>query len=243
MKKFDEILITKRINNYVWNKLFVTAKEKKFLSDILKDTDVMIFGGVIREFVFNNFQKVDHRDIDLVIVNKSKNIEDLLNKYLLNRNSFGGYKLKIDNKDIDIWEFNTTWAIKNQYPLFYSMTEFLPNTSFFNINAVVFSIGKNKLLASDGFIKFFEDEVLDIEFGLNPLPSLCLIKTFEYHEKYKLKLSPSIKNYITKNFKDAKLDLTKTQIKHYGKIKYSEIELNKFFSKIVKAEKNNAKHD
>ena len=101
-----------KLTNYIWNKLFISAKEKKFLSDILKETDIVVFGGVVREFVLNDFNQVEHRDIDLVVVNLDQSVEKLLEPYLIRKNSFGGYKLRIDKKEIDLWKLAETWGIK-----------------------------------------------------------------------------------------------------------------------------------
>lgn len=233
MNKFDQRKIEDKLNNYIWNKLFITAKEKKFLSNILRYTDIIVFGGVIREFVLNNLKQIDHRDVDLVVVNLNDSIEELLKPFLIRKNSFGGYKLRIDQKDIDLWKFSETWGIKNSFPLFYSMTDFLPHTSFFNINAIAFSLVNKKLIYSESFKKFLLDRVLDIEFIPNPIPSLCLIKTYEYVLRYKLELSSKLINYMIENFETIKKDeIHDLQIKHYGSVKFSQKEILDFYNKI-----------
>ncbi|MHB8336110.1 MAG: hypothetical protein ACYDEE_01685 [Ignavibacteriaceae bacterium] len=235
MKNFNQELIEDKLKNYIWNKLFVTAKEKLFLSNILKLTDILVFGGVIREFVLNNLKQIDHRDVDLVVVNLNEEIETYLNPYLIRKNSFGGFKLKVNAKDIDLWKLGETWGIRNKAPLFTDATEFLPETSFFNLNAVAFSISNNKLHYSEGFENFVNTRILDIEFTPNPLPSLCLLKTFEYTKKYKLDIAPKLVKYLVTNFNEKKTnEISNQQVKHYGNILYSQKEILEFYDKLKK---------
>ena len=234
MRKFNKKLIEEKLINYIWNKLFISAKEKKFLSDILKHTDILIFGGVIREFILNDLQKVEHRDIDLVITSINEKIEDILSNFLVKRNSFGGYKLKVNDKDIDLWKLDETWGIKNKAPLFNNVSEFLPETSFFNINAVAFSLKSNKLLLSEGFKNFLDKRILDIEFKPNPLPALCFIKTYEYILKYKVSLSNKLIDFLATNINSKMIkDFDKIQSKHFGFQKFSIDELSDFYNNFI----------
>lgn len=236
---FDNELVEKKLTNYIWNKLFISGKEKKFLTNLLTLTDVIVFGGVVRDFVLNKLKQVDHRDIDLVVVNLDSDVEKILQPYLINKNSFGGFKLKIDKKEIDLWKFEETWGIKNKLPLFNSIPEYLPHTSFFNINAIAFSIKNQNLVLSESFKKVYYEEILDIEFIPNPLPALCLIKTYEYVQKYELKLSDKLVEYLKKNIKHRKqYELRDIQMKHYGGIKYSNKELLDFNNSIISGENN-----
>ncbi len=233
MQKFNKKLIESKLKTYIWNQLFITGGEKRFVSDILKFTDILVFGGVIREFVLNNFQKVDHRDIDLVITSINNELNEYLNRFLIRKNSFGGYKLKIKEKEIDLWKLDDTWGIK-KVPLFNNVSEFLPETSFFNLNAVAFSLGKNELYYSEGFSKFLNERILDIEFKPNPLPVLCFIKTYEYTKKYKISLSEKLIEFITSNINSKTIKDTYTiQNKHFGRQEYSINELTDFYNKLI----------
>ena len=240
MRTLKQKFIEERLKNYIWNKLFISAKEKRFLSHILKYSDILIFGGVIREFVLNNFQKVEHRDIDLVITNLNDEVKNYLNNYLVRINSFGGYKLKVNNKDIDLWKLGETWGIKNKAPLFNDVTDFLPETSFFNINAVAFSLKNNNLLYSEKFKKFLSDRELDIEFKPNPMPGLCFIKTYEYKLKYKVSISDKLIKFLTSTIDEKNINsLDEIQKKHFGFQKFSIKELNQFRNELINKDNHN----
>lgn len=222
-----------------FNSLFQTEEETSFINIIKNSTDSLVFGGIIRDYFKNDYE---HRDIDIVV--KSNNIplfKEEIGKFIISENRFGGFKLLINNKSIDLWFVEETWAIKN-FLRFNSISlpgieyeKMLPLTVFFDITAAVYSITEEKLYMLDGFISFIENKkkVLNIVLEDNPFPALCIIKAFEYTEKYNLDFSKDLKAYILKYYKIKSDELISTQIKHYGYLKFSMEQLNTLYYSLL----------
>lgn len=69
--------------------------------------DVAIVGGAVRT-VLTGF-KSPIKDFDCcVIVNDRKCFNTMIEHYNVTRNSFGGYKIQLENIDFDIWELHTS---------------------------------------------------------------------------------------------------------------------------------------
>lgn len=226
---FDKINIENKLYNYIWNSIFKTAKEKKFISELMLNTEVLVFGGVVREYILNNLQPLKHRDIDFVVLDFNSQTKRVLEPLIVSINSFGGYKLLLNDKTIDLWKFEDTWAF-TKMPLFNNFINYLPETSFFNLNAVALSMNNKELIFTDDFIKFLDDNILDITFKPNPLPALCVVKTFEYYKKYSVEISNNLIKYLKLNCKHHICELEEVQIRHYGEIKYSTSEVSLFLS-------------
>ena len=187
--------------SYLFENVFSSDIEKLFINSILKYSDALIFGGISRDYFLNNGNKIKHRDVDIVLKNDIKEIEEKYSKYLIKKTRFNGLNLKIGNNFYDIWTINDTWGIKNSSLLGFELNKFLPSTSFFNITAIVYSI-KNKVFTfHKDFVKAISNKTLDITYEPNPYPELCILKTYEYMQKYNIKLYKKIKQCIFKNYK------------------------------------------
>ena len=76
----------------------------KILLLISKETDFQIFSGIIRNFFLN---EKGIRDLDIVL-NNEINLESIFPSKLIYKNSFGGYKIKTEKLDIDLWYVKNT---------------------------------------------------------------------------------------------------------------------------------------
>lgn len=192
-----------------------------FMEELAQKSEVLIFSGVIRDFFLKRYK--DIRDLDFVLGSFDEKTIDLIESKKFKKNSFGGYKVNIDSLDIDIWELENTWAIKNDKinpKLFKELT--LPNSSFFNFSSIIYNFNNKKFITTQKFEKFLESEKLNIVLEQNPLPELCLINTIYYKEKFKLKIDKNLKKYFVTNFeKFNEDDFLRIQKKHFGDIKYT----------------------
>lgn len=237
MDNFDVNSINNRaqeFSHYINNELLNTIEDKDLIEKLLSDGDVYIFGGIIRDYLFSsNKQNISHRDIDLVATKINDSCINFMSEYAIRNTLFGGYKLKINEKNYDIWTLENTWALKEFSSLFNSVKNPLPDTSFFNITAIVFSLREHKFILNEKFLTSLQNKVLDIVFEPNPLPSLCLIKTYEYVNRYNLSLSNTLKKFVSSQYEIAKEDFDKIQIRHFGSILYSKMLLENFFNKVL----------
>jgi nucleoside-specific outer membrane channel protein Tsx len=223
LEKIEEVF-----NIYLERIFFSSGLKKRFWEEIICKTDSYIFGGVIVDFLNRDS---NHRDIDIVVECLTEDHLEELKKYQFQRNSFGGFKIKIDNLNIDLWLLKKTWAITRNNYLNFDLYKLLPSTSFFSSTAIIYSIREKKLYYKDSFIQFIENKKIDIIFEDNPYPELCIVKSYQYYlQKYKF--STQLVDYIVKNFPRRQSSLEQIQIKHYGFIKYSIEDLCEFYNKI-----------
>lgn len=193
------------------------------LQKISKKTNVIIFSGVIRNFFL---KKSDIRDLDIVLKEKV-NIEDIFKDATeIRRNSFGGYKININSLNFDIWYLRDTWALNYQKSFdFGELEKLMPNTAFFNFSSIVFSFNEKKFFYSKSFLSFLRYKEIDVVYKPNMHYKLCVVNTFYYSKKYNLKISKELFSFIRHIHISSDGDYKEIQIKHFGKVLFSNEDL------------------
>lgn len=204
-----------------------------FLNHLSQIADILIFSGVTRDFFLRKGSSII-RDLDIVVENKTENFEDFLKQYKYSINSLGGYKIKIGDFHVDIWELENTWALKNlkiQPSLF--KRDSLPDTAFFNFSSIVYDYNNNNFIVNEDFLKFLKTKELDLVLEDNPLPELCIINSIYYKNKFGLEWSIHLKKYIVEHFpKYTDEDYFNIQIKHFKTEKYKYSVLKTYYQMI-----------
>ncbi|WP_312921738.1 hypothetical protein [Empedobacter brevis] len=216
-KQFNKLNNPNLFIEYLNNNLDTQLND--FLSNLKLIAEVYIFSGVIRNFILN-FRKI--RDLDLVISCDKVVFEIFIEKYKYRKNSFGGYKILFENKSIDLWYLEDTWAIKNNliYPKLF-LNESLPETSFFNFSAVIFDVKSKEFIYNNKFRDFIQSKNLDIVLENNPLPQLCIVNIIYYKRNYLLDLSENTMKYYLKYFNDFDEEqYNLIQLKHFSEVIY-----------------------
>lgn len=200
-----------------------------FLDKLSNQTNVYIFSGVIRNYFLN---LTDNRDLDLVLESPIE-IEELLLKNTYRLNSFGGYKIQFENINIDLWYLDNTWSLKNyQLTLNYQLDRYIPQTAFFNFSAVLYSYNNKQFIYTKHFLRFLRDKKIEMVYAPNPNNALCIVNTFYYRDKFKMKVGGKLKEHI-KRISNKNLEQTEeVQKKHFGKIIYSIEELKILIEKL-----------
>lgn len=195
----------------------------RLLEDLSKVSKLYVFSGVIRNYFLN---RTDNRDLD-IFIDGYFDIESSFKDIDFRRNSYGGYKIKIDNTNIDLWFLRDTWSInKSQLNLDFDIVKYIPQTAFFNFSSIIFSLHEKKFYYTKHFLRFLRDREIDVVFIDNPNEALCIVNSFYYSEKLKLKLGDKLKTHIKKIARrNLKATIT-AQEKHFGKIIYSIEDLN-----------------
>ncbi len=195
------------------------------LIDKLSQTaEVYIFSGIIR----NYFLKIkDYRDVD-IFIDGVVDIESLIKGYNYRKNSFGGYKISMDNTNVDLWYLKDTWALKNsQSVLDIELAKYIPNTAFFNFSSIMFSFNEAKFHYTNHFASFIQNREINLVFKPNANYSLCVVNSFYYSDKFKLRLADKLKKHLKFLHKSNADNYEKTQLKHFGKIYYTKEDINK----------------
>lgn len=196
----------------------------ELLLNISQQTDVFIFSGVIRNFLIGISE---NRDLDIVV----KDIDNIIipKRYWRNirfsKNSFGGYKVKIGQLIVDVWDIERTWGIQN---LRIKSTPYsLIRTAFFNFSAITYDFNKTKFIYDEDFLIFYKTKAMDVKYPDNPNVPLCILNTIYYAEKYSFNIRYNLCKWIVMNYNN-NLDFMGTQLKHYGKILISQSTITSF---------------
>lgn len=194
------------------------------INNIIRKYNVYVFGGFVRDYLYE--YKSNFRDIDIVVDLDAglldKKIFSYIPKNNISINQFDGYKLNLNNKIIDIWAIDKTWAIRKG---FFSKKELL-KTVYLNIDAYAYDITNRCFLDNCNEIK--KPRKIDICFELNPNEELNLARSLVLSRKYNIMISDRIKGKLLEllNSNEKKKKFLLSQISHYGKV---EIQLEDLF--------------
>lgn len=199
------------LDGHVWN----------FINKLRDEGEVYLFSGIIRNFFLNKYHI---RDIDLV-VDKIEDLEKILSRHDYKKNSFGGYKLKIENRTIDIWFLKNTWGLNLQHKIEFQLERLLPETAFFNFSSIVYSFNRKEFIVSKHFAKFIKKKEIDLVLAPNLNPELCVVNSLYYTEKIKYPFGIKLINHIINLHTQIRTQNTTyegVQIKHFGEVLFTE---------------------
>lgn len=210
----------KTLYDEVLSQVCLDRQVELFIRDILKNANVYLFGGAVRDYLDNNFNNI--RDFDFVVDFKDCNdtIETYINTGIrYKKNRFNGYKLILQDISIDIWEMKETWAFKEK--LLYPSVDNLLKSVFLNIDSVVYSMNEHYYIDSCDakYRKIIKNRMLDVVLTETPQIELNLLRAMVLREKYRLDFSNNLKKIFMKcmNFDEFPNKLVKLQDAHYGK--------------------------
>lgn len=233
LSEIKQIVKDQELSFYLYLNSIIPDELTKFLKKATEQVDIYVFSGVIRNYFLN---KHEIRDLDFVVEDVSKIIQ-LIGDYDFRKNSFGGYKIKIGELNVDLWETKNTWAFKYQNQIEYQLFRVIPNTSFFNFSSVIYHLNSKEFIFNDDFLNFLKTKELEVSFFPNPNYQLCVINTIYYSEKYKLTIGKNLKDFLVKYSKKMGSNFPDVQIKHFGKVMYSQKELEDKINLVIKTDR------
>ena len=208
-------------------RIFVlNTKSFNLLQKIATQTDVYVFSGVIRNYLLGESTS---KDFDIVVRGPiSPMINNILsNDVIINRNSFGGYKLCVDDLNIDLWSIENTWSLLKQ-PELRSTPYTLVKTVFFNFSAIVFDVNNLRFIYDDSFLSFYEFRVMDVVNEDNPNPGLCIVNTMYYAIKYALPIKYRLCRWIVEHY-TSMMNFEYIQLRHFGYQVFTRGQIFHFF--------------
>ena len=211
-------------------------KATEFLSEILSEASVYVFGGAVRDYLNKTFDTA--RDVDLVIESNNSNKVDIgyyldyLNIVSFKKNRFNGYKVFFGNLVVDIWNLQDTWAFQNTY--LESSPENLMKSVYLNVDALVYSLNSNTYLENCNDL-YSKINVLDIVFDQTPYEELNLLRALVFKDRYSLNVSQILRDKINELLKGRKTSyklLKDLQNQHYNQILLDDKKLNEIYSRL-----------
>jgi len=216
-------------HNYFYEN--IDSDIQSFINTLKDKTNVFIFSGIIRDY-FLYKKHTPFRDIDLIIEDDLV-IEDIFHNLIFRKNSYGGYKIKFDNIEIDLWVIKKTWALnQGQLKFEFDYLNTLPKTTFFNFSSIIYSLNAKRFIIGIDFLRFLRDKKIELVLEDNPHPDLCIVNSFYYADKLNLAIGDKLKAYLKSNYNDDRNCLESAQLKHFGKILYPANSLKERIEKI-----------
>lgn len=211
-------------------------KAAEFLSEILSEASVYVFGGAVRDYLNKTFDTA--RDVDLVIESNNSNKVDIeyyldyLNIVSFKKNRFNGYKVFFDDLVVDIWNLQDTWAFQNTH--LESSPENLMKSVYLNVDALVYSLNSKTYLENCNDL-YSKINVLDIVFDQTPYEELNLLRALVFKDRYSLNVSQILRDKINILLKGSKTSyklLKDLQNQHYNQILLDDKKLNEIYSRL-----------
>ncbi len=185
-------------------------REQEFIDNLAQFGDVAIFGGMLRDFAFKRFFR-STSDIDIVIDSSEKErIFNILNTFCYSKNNFGGYRIKNKGiKDFDVWFLEDTWAFKNKIIKKEPSFDALLDTTFFNIDSILYLISSNKILKSEKYFSNLENKCLDICLEENPNTLSSFVRAIYLSNTLNLKVGRRLFYFLKKEISKIDTDTVK----------------------------------
>jgi hypothetical protein len=227
-KRFSDFIRRQGCFDHAWDKIADEFRSRGWTA--------YAFGGTPRG-IYDSGNKYRPRDLDLVFDDEHfKSFKSAHNRDILHRNSFGGLKLTIDHLTIDAWPLSSTWAFRNGYVKNPSFDN-LPSTTFLNVDGIVVEFApchtNERRIFEHGFFEGWESKILDINLKKNPFPSVCVARTLSISQQFGFYISKNLAVYLSEMLDSIALaSIERSQVKHYGRIKYGVCELRKIRQKV-----------
>ncbi|MED5244980.1 hypothetical protein [Priestia sp. LL-8] len=189
-----------------------------FIKDLSTIGELLFFGGSIRDYyVYNRYINMP-RDFDIAIKifpNNESLLEEFIGKYVHRKNRFGGYKVKIENIEFDIWNLENTWAFKeNKLP---AKEDNLVKSVFLSIDGIAYNFNKDTLY-DEGLRRSINNKKINIVLNDNPQKDLNLLRALVFKKKYKLDFGNDLKEEYQRSLsihEDLYERLHQLQYSHY----------------------------
>ena len=153
-----------------------------------------IFGGMLREFALGAARNFTS-DIDLVTEATSADIERAIKEFSPTRNKFGGFRFNAGKWRFDIWAFEDTWAFRQGLVKGNELTD-LFRTTFFNLDAALYHLGRRRFLFSADYERGVLERVLELNLAANPAPGRMVGRAIRLAVDKELGIGPQLAEFI-----------------------------------------------
>lgn len=193
---------------------------KRFFEVLNLYMNVILIGGAARGALENDFNP---RDLDFILNNDNMNdFESIIKNLHINyaKNSFGGYKLKFKNLEVDVWSIYTHNSFIKGF--MEPSVENLEKTCVINYDAVLYDFKKNVLYDSiyqnckkNKTIKLIGDLKMINSHGIGRNVARLIRKQLESGYKFDNRTIKYIEDYFKSNSKE---DLYSAYQQHYKEL-------------------------
>jgi hypothetical protein len=149
-----------------------------FLSDVVPDGDVYLFGGVLRDVALFG-RRGFTSDIDLVVEGDWDHCVKYLASLGAQQNKFGGFRLEVAGWPVDIWNAADTWAIRQGFVTYRSIAS-LTETTVLNWDAILMNWRTGAFVCRESYLQELRERTLDVVLVANPNPLGMTVRVFRH---------------------------------------------------------------
>lgn len=186
-----------RATRYLRRRTFNGSSLRQHLTRLEELGEVAVFGGFLRDmtlFGASGFRS----DVDIVIDCSPTALDEEVRVGFagsdVHQNKFGGYRVRHNQDQLDIWPLCRTWAIREKHAP-ESLKE-LPSTTFFNWDAILYASRTGELRHADDYFETVHARLLDLNLRPNPNPLGMCVRTLRMMRRTNAKLSRSLAAYV-----------------------------------------------
>jgi hypothetical protein len=236
-KERSGLLLRRRLSDFLGNHSAWKRPLRRALKRIERNSwPAVIFGGALRDLIAFGKSRVP-RDVDIVVHGvTTSDLEVVFRDLICERNRFGGLRLQTKGWQVDIWGLQDTWAFRN-YHFESSGFDSLVRTTFLNVEAIAAEIqttrGRKRKIFSAGFFEAIENQVLDINFEINPHPALCIVRSILMAIRLDFVLSRRLAEYLAEQMHSTTIaELMEVQEAHYGMVRIRKPRMQELLASI-----------
>lgn len=187
-----------------------------FLAASVPRGEVYLFGGVLRDLALLGREGFKS-DVDIVVEGDWKEFVRWLDVFGARRNRFGGYRVRIGNWPIDVWNAEETWAIRRGLVPYMGIMS-LTKTTVLNWDAILMNWRTRRFICNESYLDDLRGRILDIVLEDNPNPLGMAVRVFRHiSTKEARRIGRSAISYLERCTTTYSLDeLKASELQSYG---------------------------
>jgi len=172
---------------------------RALMTDVIKPLseigEVAVVGGLVRDLAFYGPSERPISDIDLVVRGSPSALAAFAERAGAVQNRFGGYGLKTAAFKADFWSLSSTWARREGHVSIKNPAD-LVRATFFDWDAIVYSVKSGKIDAINGYIGRLQRRVLDLNLEPNPSIEGNLVRALRRVMMWDVRTGPLLRTFI-----------------------------------------------
>ncbi|MXO61993.1 hypothetical protein [Qipengyuania oceanensis] len=215
--------IKRRVDDYVWYDKSQPLQELRHLlrTQFLQEGEVAIIGGMVRDIATGGAASFSS-DVDLVLNIAPNRVDEIARSLNAVPNRFGGYGIRFPRWKVDFWALRNTWAHTQGHVRVRELSD-LTKTTFFNVDAVLYTLNTRKVIAQDRYLDSALKRKLEVNLLPNPSIDGNLVRTVRRALRWNYHLGRDLRNFVSENLDSKMFDhIVRTENRLYG-FSYAEL--------------------
>jgi hypothetical protein len=195
----DSLLLKKRADYFFASQACHRPEVALFSNLLLSLGPTVVIGGFLRDIcISGNFNS----DVDFVVAPASiSEFERLVGHFGGRANRFGGFGITLNRWKVDVWPLERTWAAVSGH-VAVSCLDDLMKVTFFDWDAILYSVGDQKLISGHAYFDRIRTRVIDVNLEPNPNPVGNAVRALRYAYRWGAQFGERLASHVVKQIKD-----------------------------------------